>query len=1372
MKKIFEFICNNKIKVIVIYIILLILSFVGMSLTKINYDILVYLPDDIETIKGQNILTNDFDIGAYSIALVENMPSKEILKLENEIKQIDGVTNAISIYDVIGNTIPVEMLPNDISSKLNKDNTDILLITFKNSTSHIKTITAVDEIRTLCKGKVKQGGMSSLVLDTMKLSQEEIVVYIIIAVVLCIIILQISFDSYIVPFILLSNIGVAILLNMGTNIFLGQISYITKALVAVLQLGVTTDFSIFLYHSYERNKTKFKSKEDAMVESIRETLLSVTGSSLTTIFGFLALCAMKLTLGKDLGIVMAKGILLGVITVITLFPCLLLVFNNVIVKTKHKVVIPTFNKFNSFIIKHNKVIFILFVILLIPSFQANRKVSVYYDLDSSLPKSLESITADEYIKNNFNIASPELILIDKELKNDDVINMINEIKTLDGVEWVLSFRDIKKLGITEEMLPSELSDVFESDKYEMIYINSIYDIATNELNSQIDEVRKIVKKYDKNALVAGQGPLTKDLVETYATDYNHVNVYSILCIFIVLLFLLKSFSLPLLLILVIEFAIFINLSFSYFHGTILPFIATITLGTIQLGATIDYAILVTTTYISNRKKIKNKEEAMLKTMNNTTSSILISGICFFAATFGVGVYSKIAMIGSICTLISRGALISVVVVLIVLPSVLLITDKLIFKRKEKHNMKKITKKLALILLASSIFLTPITSLLALEKEETVYGKLNYDGSQKSIVVNEQLFNRDKLDIIEDYSELKDILNIKNDASFTLNDNRLTWNAKGNDIFYKGTIDKNIPITLEATYYLNGKEYKAAEMLGKSGKVTIKLKYTNNDRHGNLYTPFVVTMGTVINSESNSNMHVNNGKVIDNGSNFIVVAIAAPGLYESLNLNELKNMDTISIEYDTTKFELSSIYSIITSKLIDTSDLKVFDKMNTLYNDMDKLKDGMNQIDKGSKELSEGIQLLYSNYGKFNEGIGSVNENFAKLNDGVQKLDKEIDKILDNKIIQDFRSYLPVLQEQITNIKEITDKYTNNVNDYLNQSDNAVDGITNDILNIIDYLKTVEEYLDNTDDYSSVVEEYTNSLNDYLDQILDYINNAINYLDNLDDMGEYTSSLTDYIIKTYESDPENASDELKALYNEAIKIKNSDNLSSTLNDITLDKEKLNNLKTNITNAKTRLNELSNSLITDQSKLKDTLDDIRKSSINLKDIEEKVKKVNENIHNTFSEVDTDTDALSKLINKIEDLSNGIDNFENGVNELSEGTNALYQGINTLSNYSNQIYDGISALKDGSDQLSAGISKFNREGICKLNDFVNNDLKNTINNTKQLIKLGNNYSSFASGNENINGSTKFILVIDSLNVKEVKKETKATKETTFWDRIINLF
>lgn len=679
MKKIADNICKHKTLVLIITSILFLLSLIGAYLTKINYDILVYLPSDIETVKGQNILTEDFNMGSYAFVLTDNMSSKDILQLEENIKNIEGVNEVVSIYDLVGTTIPVDMLPNEITSKLSKDNTDLIMVTLNDSTSSLTTMNAISELRKLSNGKTKVSGMSSMVLDTKELSDKEIAIYVVIAVLLCLLILELSLNSYVIPVILLANIGISIMINLGTNIIFGEISYITKALVAVLQLGVTTDFSIFLYHSYEKEKALSKNKEEAMSKAITETFTSVLGSSLTTIAGFLVLCTMSLTLGRDLGLVMAKGVLIGVISAITLFPCLILTFDKLIEKTHHKELVLNFDKLNNFVIKHNKVILIMFVLLAIPLYLANSKVEVYYKLDQSLPETLESIQGNNILKEKFNIVSPEIILMDKDIKNDDINKMIDEIKEVEGIDFVLSSSSLSNLGITNEMLPSKLNNIIESENYQLLLVNSTYDIATDELNNQVDIVNKIIKKYDKNSILAGEGPLMKDLVNTSDTDFNNVNYSSMICILLIMFIVLKSLSLPFLLILTIEFAIITNMSVSYFSGTVLPFVAPIVLGTIQLGATIDYAILMTTNYIKRRRDGMDKNKSMKETLGFCNNSIIVSGMCFFAATFGVGVYSKLEMVASLCTLISRGALISMFTVIVILPCVLLTFDKIVMK---------------------------------------------------------------------------------------------------------------------------------------------------------------------------------------------------------------------------------------------------------------------------------------------------------------------------------------------------------------------------------------------------------------------------------------------------------------------------------------------------------------------------------------------------------------------------------------------------------------------------------------------------------------------------------------------------------------------
>ncbi len=679
MKRLGEKIFKHKLTIVIVSLILLIPSVISYISTKVNYDILVYLPEDIETLKGEKILTDDFHMGAFSITVVENMSSKDLLSLEERFRNIDGVNNVISISDLTGTSIPIEILPDKLKDKVAKDNTKLVLITFENSTSDERTLDAVQKMRDITDDSVKIGGMSAMVLDTKELFNSQMFLYIVVAVICCLIVLMISLDSYLVPILLLLNIGFAILYNMGTNIIFGDVCYITKAIAAVLQLGVTTDFSIFLYHKYESAKEKEKNLGKAMNVAIKETLTSVFGSSLTTIAGFLALCTMQLTLGKDIGIVMAKGVVLGVICVIILFPALLLLFDKQIEKTKHRKLLPEFTHIKNFVLKHYLSIFIIFLILLIPAYISQSKTEVYYKLDTSIPEDYGYTIATKDLKEKYNMVSQAMILVEKN-KDDYVINdMITELVNIDGINAVISPTMLSKLGIPEDIIPEKIKNIYETDKYKMIIISSEYDIATNELNNQIEKINKVVDKYDKDAIVAGEGPLMKDLVTTTDIDLKNVNFTSIIVIFIIMLVTLKSISLPVLLVTAIEFAIFINMGIPYLTGTELPFIASIVIGTIQLGATIDYAILLTTKYIEERKNGKEKKEAIKISLDSSISSIVVSGMCFFGATFGVGIVSTIDMIGSLCTLMARGALISMAVVICVLPSILIIFDKLITK---------------------------------------------------------------------------------------------------------------------------------------------------------------------------------------------------------------------------------------------------------------------------------------------------------------------------------------------------------------------------------------------------------------------------------------------------------------------------------------------------------------------------------------------------------------------------------------------------------------------------------------------------------------------------------------------------------------------
>ncbi|MCI9086962.1 MAG: MMPL family transporter [Clostridia bacterium] len=687
MQKFSQLICKHRKLILIIALLLLIPSVLGMMATRVNYDILVYLPEDIETLRGQKILQDDFDMGAFSIVVLENMNTKDIQDLENKFREFENVEKVIGLTDIIGTNFPVEMLPDEIRDIVYRNNDTLFLVTFGDGISSDETLETITKMREMTSEQCKISGMSSVILDTRNLSNSEIAIYVIIAVVLCIIILQVALDSYFAPLLLLLNIGIAILYNMGSNIFLGEISYITKAISAVLQLGVTMDFAIFLYHSYKAEKEKNANKEQAMANAICQTATSVVGSSLTTIAGFLALCSMNLTLGKDIGVVMAKGVLFGLICVITVLPAILLQFDKAIEKTKHKEILPKFTGLKDFNIKYHKVIIVIALIILPFAIYGYTHTGVYYNLDKSLPNDLPGVEATNILQEKFGIVSTEVALIKNDMPENQMTEMLKRIEKVEGIEWTLGYNKLSELGIPKEVLPEDILSIFENGKYQMVVINSKYEMATDELNHQIDEINTILKEYDENAILAGEGPLMNDLVEIADHDFNSVNIVSIAVILVIMIFVLKSASLQIILIGIIEFAIFINMGIPAYTNTILPFVASIVIGTIQLGATIDYAILITTKYVGLRKEGKDKKQSIDEALGTSISSIVTSGLCFFGATFGVGVYSKIEMIGSLCSLMSRGAIISMIVVITVLPAFLLACDKLICKTTK--GMKEI-----------------------------------------------------------------------------------------------------------------------------------------------------------------------------------------------------------------------------------------------------------------------------------------------------------------------------------------------------------------------------------------------------------------------------------------------------------------------------------------------------------------------------------------------------------------------------------------------------------------------------------------------------------------------------------------------------------
>ena len=1042
MKKFGDFICKNKIAILIISFLLLIPAFIGYANTKINYDILIYLPEDIETMKGQKILKDEFNMGAFTIISVDNSREKEILDCEKEIRKIESVNKVISINDITGTVIPLEILPDELFEKVKSGDKTLMMVTFEETTSNEKTLNAITEIREIMKDKAKVGGMSAIVKDTMDLSNKEVAIYVVIAVILCLLVLTVSLDSYIVPFILLSNIGIAIIYNMGTNIMFGEISYITKAISAVLQLGVTTDFSIFLYHKYQSNLEKTSDRNEAMAASIAETLVSVLGSAFTTVAGFLALCSMNLTLGKDIGLVMAKGVIFGLICVVTVFPAMLLILDKYINKTKHKSLLPKFNHIKKFSLEHYKSIFIVFLILLIPAYIGNHNVNVYYNLDKSLPKTLESVKANEELKKEFNIVSPEIVLLNKDLKINEVSSLVDELKNTKGIDLVLSPSELTKYGFPLEVLDDEITSIFEDDNYQMLFINSSYEVASPELTNQLEIVNNLVHKYDKNAIIAGEGPLTNDLIKISDEDFKNVNYVSIGVIFVIMFIVLKSLSLPVLLISAIEFAIFVNVAISYYTGVTLPFIASIVIGTIQLGATIDYAILMTTKYLELRNNGKDSHESMKETLDACVSSVFVSGMCFFAATFGVGIYTDIDLIGSICTLISRGAIISMLVVILILPSLLMLFDGIImkttYKGKGKKELKMKKKVLVGILITTMLPLTVFGA----TKDETVYSRLESDGSVSKTIVSNHLSNLNK-GTYNDKTNLTNIINVNGNEKYNLTNNKLVWNTDGKDIFYKGTSNQTLPIETTIKYYLNGEEISNKELNDKSGNVKIVIKYKNNSKNikyvngkkETLYTPFLVTSFMMLDKDNVSDLKVDNAKVIDNGINYMIAGYSVPGLYESLKIDELKGMDTITIEYKTTSYKFSSIYMAASSNLFD-EDNNSLSELNKIYSSVNKLSDSTNKLVNGSKDLKDNLAKYSEKYNEFNNGLKTLNskteymmESYSKISAGVQNLNKNVEDLSKyTSSIKDLAVGINNLNVKTKELASSSEKMTSTIND--------------------------------------------------------------------------------------------------------------------------------------------------------------------------------------------------------------------------------------------------------------------------------------------------------------------------------------------------------
>ncbi|AOZ95695.1 efflux RND transporter permease subunit [Butyrivibrio hungatei] len=679
MNKLSHLIVKLRYVILIVAIALLIPAAAGYFNTRVNYDILTYLPKEIETMQGQDILLDQFGTGSFVLYVVEGMEEKDVANLKSQIEKVDHVADVVWYDSVMDLSVPMEMLPTEVYDAFNSDDATMMFIVFDEGTSADATMDAIENIRKISNKQCFMSGMSAIVTDTKNMAMAETPIYVGIAVLLAVIVLSLTMDSYLIPVFFLLSIGMAIVYNMGTNVFKGEISFITQSLSAVLQLGVTLDYSIFLWHSYQEELDKNDNKMDAMANAISATFQSVIGSSITTVAGFVALCFMSFTLGLDLGVVMAKGVIFGVIGCVTILPSMILIFDNLIEKTKHKPLMPEFNRIPKFVARHYGIFFAIFLVLLFPAIYGNNHTSVYYDLTQTLPDKLESVQGAKKVDEEFEMNSAYMLLVDKNLDSASMNQMIKELKNTDGILSVLSTDSLIGPAFPRSFIPDDLLSDLESDQWKLVLLTTDYKIASDEINNQIGTVNTIVKSYDPKAMVVGEAPCTKDLINITNHDFQVVNTVSIGLVFLIIAFVLKSVSLPFILVAVIEFAIFVNMGLPFYTHTTIPFISSVVIGTIQLGATVDYAILMTTRYLSERKAGHDKKEATLIALSTSMKSVVVSALSFFAATFGVGLISSIDMIGSLCNLMARGAIISMFTVLLVLPAMYMIFDKLIMR---------------------------------------------------------------------------------------------------------------------------------------------------------------------------------------------------------------------------------------------------------------------------------------------------------------------------------------------------------------------------------------------------------------------------------------------------------------------------------------------------------------------------------------------------------------------------------------------------------------------------------------------------------------------------------------------------------------------
>lgn len=991
MYKFGKFISKHHVIVLIVSILLIIPAVFGMVNTRVNYDMLSYLPDDLDTVKGQDILLNEFGKGAFSYVIVENMEDNEVAKLREQIIKVNHVSDAIWYDSIASIDIPKEVLPDKIYDAFNSENSTIIAVFFDSSSSSEETIEAVEQIRKITDKKVFISGISALVVDLKNLCEKEEPIYVAIAVACALLAMMIFSDCWITPILFLINIAMAILYNMGTNFVFGSISYITKALVAVLQLAVTMDYSIFLWHSYQDMKKQHDDNVEAMAYAIKETFISIASSSLTTIAGFLALCFMSYKIGKDLGIVMAKGVVFGLISCVTILPSLILIFDKLISKTMHKSLIPNMNKFSGFITKNYLAFVIIAICLFIPSTIGYAKKPIYYDFTKILETEdgeginqddILSIVADMKLKEEYGVSSTHMILCDAKMNATKATTMLSELEKVNGVKLVLGYNSLVSDTIPEEIIPDRLTSILKSNNWQLILVNSEYTASTTDCNNQLENLNKIIKNYDDNAMLIGEAACTKDLISITDVDFKVVSLVSIAFIFVIILFTFKSITLPVILVAIIEFAIFLNLGLTFYTKTDMAFIIPVCISTIQLGSSVDYAILLTSKYKKERLNNEDRKEAVKDALASSSSSIITSAFGMFFVTIGVAIYSEINVISTMCNLLARGAIFSMLAVLIVLPGLLIIFDKVICK-----------------------------------------------------------------------TSLDNLKLIKGDATFTKDLNNVTWNANKEDIYYTGETDKEIPVNISIKYYLNENEVTYEQLQGKSGKVTIRFDYTCNqseivkinNEDKTIYVPYLIISGVAFNNAKTANITSQNGKVIDDGKNSFVVGCAIPGLKEDLEIEDLNIPTYFEISMDAVDFNMDTTFSVATNQFMnginsnDIKDEKQTTKVNTLclmfakeellptVNEVVKSLDEYNDYYKGVIDYTSGVDQMDQEIkaGNLEDKLQELLDGSKKLNDGTIKLNTELQEFYENTlkdILEKYNNDFTNMVERICIINDVIAKY--------------------------------------------------------------------------------------------------------------------------------------------------------------------------------------------------------------------------------------------------------------------------------------------------------------------------------------------------------------